>query len=108
MYPALTYGNFASTAMLMVCCLVGLVLFARRAHGRMRLFGILGTSILLAERLLGMVWAFFGAALWMSPSGAIIGGAVALLVALLQAAGLVLIGMSVATRRRRTPEEGAP
>lgn len=99
----IVFGYVAGNLMPLLCCLVGLVLFAWRARGRARVLGIVGTVSLLLGLIFVFAWtilnAMFSLADW-NQAFKWIAMAVAVL---LQAGGLVLIGLAFANKRIDAP-----
>lgn len=57
------YGAVVGSAVLVLSCIIGMVVFAQRTSGRARVFGILGCALILLARLVGTGLSF-GMGLW--------------------------------------------
>lgn len=96
---AINAGTTSGYVVVMVCCLVGVILFAVRAKGGARVLGILGFALLFIHSIVDLVWfAAQGRAL--NSGGEYIHGAVALLSGLLGVAGLVCLAVSFVVKPR--------
>lgn len=82
----------------MLCCLIGLVIFAWRGRGGTRLLGILGTALLFCGLVFAPIGMVLGPMLALDTGIRAIEWIALTLTVMLQAGGLVLIGSAIAAR----------
>lgn len=105
---AFLFGTVTGIVTPMLCCLVGLALFAWRGRGRTRLLGIIGTALLLLCQLFEMAWMLFGLSLALTTGVPAVQWVAMTLGVALQAGGLVLIGLAFATKPSGVPAAQSP
>lgn len=88
------FGTATGIVTPMVCCLVGLVLFAWRGRGRTRVLGIIGTASLLFGQIFAIAWMLFGLALDLAAGIQAIQWIATVLAVVFPAGGLIFIGMA--------------
>lgn len=97
-------GAIAGVAVLVLCCLTGIVVFAMRASGKVRRFGVLGCALILLERLLG-IGTTSAPLLWMGFASSSVLWTVTILTTVLKTAGLVSLGLSFMSSRHNGLKE---
>ncbi|WP_240372474.1 hypothetical protein [Brevibacterium zhoupengii] len=105
---AFLFGTVTGIVTPMLCCLVGLALFAWRGRGRTRLLGIIGTALLLFCQLFELAWMPFGLSLGLATGIPAVQWVVLTLGVVLQAGGLVLIGLAFVTKPSGVPATQSP
>lgn len=93
MSMSFAYGADVSDAVLALCCLIGIVVYAKRTRGRTRVFGIVGCALIVLHRLVSII------VLLLPNLGVSAMTPLLVVTTLFETAGLVSLGLSLLPAR---------